>query len=72
MRIAKDTRIGELEDAFENLRLTSQTKIDSQTLEINRLLTQTRELTTTIISLKEIITKKEDVEAQLQSRDMTI
>ena len=72
MRIQKDQRIAYLEDQFEQLRNTSQIKIDQQQVEINTLTTKVRELTTIIISLKEVITKKEDVEAQLASAHLTI
>lgn len=65
MRIAKDTRITELEEQFESYRTSSTTTINTHNITIQTLQTRVHNLQTTIISLKEIITKKEDVESQL-------
>lgn len=65
MRQAKDARISELEEQFEALRTSTTTKINEQNVTIQQLQSRVHSLQTTIISLKEIITKKEDVEAQL-------
>ena len=50
---------------METLRSETTRTIDSQNITIQELRSEVRQLTTTIISLKEIIVKKEDVEAQL-------
>lgn len=65
MRITKDAKIAELENAFERLRSDTTKTINSQNLQIKTLTQTVLKHESTIISLTEIITKKEDVETQL-------
>ena len=65
MRIDKDNRFAQLEDEFEKYRQNSTTTINTQNIQIKELTKTVLTHESTIISLKEIIKKKEDVEAQL-------
>jgi len=65
MRLAKDARIAELEDAFERYRIDTTKTINSQNIQIKTLTQTVLKHESTIITLNEIITKKEDVEKQL-------
>jgi hypothetical protein len=67
LRISKDRRISELEDEYEKLRLSTQNTINIQNIQIQTHYTLILKHESTIISLKEIITKKQDVEKQLES-----
>lgn len=64
-RQEKDARIAELEDEFEKFRQSKTSTINQQTIEIKELRKTVISHESSIISLQEILRKKEDVEAQL-------
>ena len=63
LRIEKDNYITNLENEFEEYRVTTTRTINTHVTEIHILRTRVTTLETHNISLQEIIRKKEDVEA---------